>query len=165
MTKNHSLANQVALEGMSRGGLIIYNWAKKNPEKTLCIYADAPVLDFKSWPGGKGIGKGSQGTWRKCLEAYGLSEEEAKSFKGLPLYGLEGLVRKNVPLLHVVGQADSVVPVEENTDLLEKSYRSLGGSIKVIRKAGVGHHPHSLKDPEPIVSFVLSAWNDRNNRK
>ena len=165
MTSEHGLAKKVALEGMSRGGLIIYNWAKKNPDKTLCIYADAPVLHFESWPGGKGKGKGSAGTWKKCLQAYGLTENEAKTFRGLPLYGLEGLANRKVPLLHVVGQADTVVPVEENTDLLEKTYGFLGGSIKVIRKEGVGHHPHSLKNPEPIVSFVLDAWKSRGGRK
>ncbi|MGC9355822.1 MAG: hypothetical protein ACP5D9_18390, partial [Mariniphaga sp.] len=49
---------KVALEGVSRGGLFIYNWAKQNPEKVTCIYAEAPVCDFKSWPGGFGEGKG-----------------------------------------------------------------------------------------------------------
>ena len=68
--------------------------------------------------------KAPQGTWKKCLQAYGLTENEAKTFRGLPLYGLEGLANRKVPLLHVVGQADTVVPVEENTDLLEKTYGS-----------------------------------------
>jgi lysophospholipase L1-like esterase len=31
----------------------------------------------------------------------------------------------------------------------------LGGSICVISKPGVGHHPHSLKDPAVIVEFIL----------
>lgn len=39
---------KVVLEGMSRGGLIVYNWAARNPDKVACIYADAPVMDFKS---------------------------------------------------------------------------------------------------------------------
>ena len=75
------------------------------------------------------------------------------------------MAKQKVPLFHVVGQADDIVPVEENTDLLEKSYKSLGGSIQVIRKEGIGHHPHSLKDPEPIVSFVLEAWKSRGGKK
>jgi pimeloyl-ACP methyl ester carboxylesterase len=50
---------KVALEGMSRGGLIVYNWAAQNPEKVACIYADAPVMDFKSWPMGQGKSAGS----------------------------------------------------------------------------------------------------------
>jgi len=70
---------------------------------------------------------------------------------------LAPLARADIPLLHVVGQADTVVPVEENTDIIEKRYKALGGRIQVIRKEGVGHHPHSLKDPEPIVKFILEA--------
>ena len=61
MTEQHGLAKRPALEGMSRGGLIIYNWAAANPDKVACIYGDAPVCDFKSWPGGKGKGKGGGG--------------------------------------------------------------------------------------------------------
>ena len=65
LTEQHGFASKVALEGMSRGGLIIYNWAAKNPDKVSCIYADAPVCDFKSWPGGKGKGKGRRGRLAK----------------------------------------------------------------------------------------------------
>jgi hypothetical protein len=45
--------------------------------------------------------------------------------------------------------------VVENTALIEARYKALGGSIHVIHKAGVGHHPHSLKDPAPLVKFIL----------
>jgi pimeloyl-ACP methyl ester carboxylesterase len=157
LVKEHGFAKKAALEGMSRGGLIIYNWAKANPEKVSCIYGDAPVCDFKSWPGGKGKGKGSAGTWKNCLKAYGLTEAEAMGFKGNPIDGLEVLAKAKVPIFHVIGEADTVVPVAENSDVIEKRYRALGGSIEVIRKPGIGHHPHSLKDPKPIVDFVLRS--------
>jgi hypothetical protein len=42
----------------------------------------------------------------------------------------------------------------ENTLLVRQRYEKLGGEIKVITKPGVGHHPHSLNDPAPIVEFV-----------
>ncbi len=154
MTGKYQLWNRVALEGMSRGGLIIYNWAAENPEKVSCIYADAPVCDFKSWPGGKGAGKGSEAAWKQCLKAYGLGEEEALAYRGNPIDRLEPLATAGIPLLHVVGDADDVVPVAENTAILEARYRELGGSIEVIHKPGVGHHPHSLEDPQPIVDFI-----------
>jgi alpha-beta hydrolase superfamily lysophospholipase len=67
------------------------------------------------------------------------------------------LAKAGIPLIHVVGQADSVVPVEENTDILEQRYKALGGKIVVIRKEGVDHHPHSLKDPKPLLDFILEA--------
>ncbi|MFT5467455.1 MAG: pimeloyl-ACP methyl ester carboxylesterase [Verrucomicrobiales bacterium] len=157
VTTKYGFAKKVALEGMSRGGLIIFNWAKANPDKVACIYADAPVCDIRSWPGGKGAGKGGGGTWAQCLEVYGLTDAESADFKGNPIDGLKALVDAGIPLLHVVGDADNVVPVSENTAIIEARYRELGGSIEVIHKSGVGHHPHSLKDPKPIVDFILKS--------
>ncbi|MEO2007806.1 MAG: GDSL-type esterase/lipase family protein [Pirellulaceae bacterium] len=155
MTEQHKLADRPVLEGMSRGGLIIYNWAAANPDKVACIYADAPVCDFKSWPGGKGKGKGGGGAWQQCLGAYGLSEADALKYMHNPIDNLKPLAEAGVPLLHVVGDADVVVPVEENSAIIEKRYKEIGGLIQVIHKPGVGHHPHSLKDPGRIVAFVL----------
>lgn len=154
LTEEHGFAKKAVLEGMSRGGLIIYNWAAANPEKVACIYADAPVCDFKSWPGGKGRGRGSPADWQKCLKAYGLSEEEALAYRHNPIDNLAPLAKIGVPLLHVCGAADDVVPMDENTNILADRYTKLGGSILVIAKPGVGHHPHSLKDPAPIVEFI-----------
>ncbi len=167
LTETHELAQRPALEGMSRGGLIVYNWAIANPQKVACIYADAPVCDFKSWPGGKGRSKGDQQSWIKCLEAYGLSEADALTYPHNPLDSLRPLAAAGVPLLHVVGDADDVVPVEENSDILEQRYRELGGSIEVIRKSDVGHHPHSLADPTRIVNFILkhAACDDEDGKE
>jgi len=155
LTEEMKLAPKPALEGMSRGGLIIYNWAAANPDKVACIYADNPVCDFKSWPGGKGKGPGSPGDWKQCLAAYGLTEEEAMKYDKNPIDQLEPLAKAGVPLLHVCGAADDIVPVAENTAIVEERYKKLGGSIQVILKPGQKHHPHSLKDPKPIVDFVL----------
>lgn len=154
-TKRFQLNSRPALEGMSRGGLIIYGWAAANPKKVACIYGDAPVCDFKSWPGGRGMGKGGGRAWEQCLKAYGISESEADAYPLNPIDNLVQIAKADVPILHVVGDADEVVPVAENTSIVELRYREMGGSIKVIHKPGVGHHPHSLKDPAPIVAFVL----------
>lgn len=151
------LGEDLVLEGMSRGGLIIYNWAKANPDKVSAIYADAPVCDIRSWPGGKGTGIGAPRAWLQCLAAYGMTDEQSAQFIGDPIDGLEPLAQVGVPLLHVVGDADQVVPVAENTAVLAERYRALGGSITVIHKPGVGHHPHSLEDPGPILGFLLKA--------
>lgn len=157
-TERFGLSERVALEGMSRGGLIIYNWAAANPQKVACIYGDAPVCDVRSWPKGEWHGKGSDATWKQCLAAYaaaGVAEDEIVG--PLDPSQLRKLAKEGIPLLHVVGEADMVVPVAENTDLLAEKYREFGGSIKVIRKQGVGHHPHSLKKPGEIVRFVRKA--------
>jgi len=155
LTEKHGLAKKAALEGMSRGGLIIFNWAAANPDKVACIYADAPVCDFKSWPGGKGTGVGAPRTWKACLKVYEMTEEQALAYKKNPIDNLKPLAKAKIPLLHVVGADDNVVPPAENTDIVAKRYRALNGWIKVISKPKCGHHPHSLKDPKPIVDFVL----------
>jgi pimeloyl-ACP methyl ester carboxylesterase len=155
LVEEHGFDEKTVLEGMSRGGLIIYNWAANNPDKVHCIYADAPVCDIKSWPGGKEKDKSRAGVWAQCLEAYGMTEEQALTAPVNPIDNLAPLARAGVPLLHVVGDADLVVPVADNTAILETRYKALNGDIHVIHKKGVGHHPHSLKDPKPIVDFIL----------
>jgi len=154
LTDEFGLSDRVALEGMSRGGLIIYNWASANPQRVACTYGDAPVCDFKSWPGGRGKGKGSPNDWARCLEAYGLTEDEAIKYRKNPIDNLRPLAAAGVPLLHVCGDADKVVPLDENTRVVESRYKKLGGSITTIVKEGVGHHPHSLEDPTQIVQFI-----------
>ncbi|MEM9415786.1 MAG: GDSL-type esterase/lipase family protein [Planctomycetota bacterium] len=162
--RDAGLGEDLVLEGMSRGGLIIYNWAKQNPTLVSAIYADAPVCDLRSWPGGLGEGSGSAGDWQRAMAAYGLeTEDDIASFTGNPIDGLDPLAEHGVPLLHIVGDADEVVPVSENTAVLEQRYRALGGDITVIHKPGVGHHPHSLPDPTPIVDFFLEATDRKVN--
>ena len=63
----------------------------------------------------------------------------------------------------MVGDADQVVPVSENTALISKRLDELGWEMKVIHKPGVGHHPHSLKDPKPIVDFILIQTGNRES--
>lgn len=155
LTEEHGFSKKPVLEGMSRGGLIVLNWAIANPDCVAAIYVDAPVCDIRSWPGGKGKGKGSPRDWQACLAVYGLNETTAEEAKVSPIDGLKPLAAERVPILSVCGDADDVVPLEENTRVLEQRYRELCGPIEVIAKPGVGHHPHSLKDPTPIVEFIL----------
>ena len=164
VTKTYGLNPKVVLEGFSRGGLYALNWAIRHPDRTACLYLDAPVCDFKSWPGG---GIGSQGRlvkmygreWGEVLAAYKMTDEQARAYKGNPIdknENLAPLVKAKVPILCVCGDMhDWVVPIEGNTLALEKRYKELGGVITVIRKPGAGHRPHSLPDPTPIVNFVL----------
>jgi len=151
------LSARPALEGMSRGGVYIYNWALANPGKVSCIYADAPVLDLRSWPGGKGKGPGSKDDWEVFKKDYGLSEEEALQFNRSPLQRAAEIAALKVPMLHVVGDADEVVPVDENTNPFEQAVKAAGGDITVIHKPGIRHHPHSLANPTPIVDFILRS--------
>jgi pimeloyl-ACP methyl ester carboxylesterase len=73
---------------------------------------------------------------------------------GNPIDTLAALKAKDISLIYVVGDDDDVVPVAENSDIVEKRYRELGGDVKVIRKPKVGHHPHGLDDPTPVVEYI-----------
>ena len=154
VTREYKLAERVTLEGFSRGGLYAVNFAASHPDKTAALYLDAPVLDIRSWPGGKGKGNGAPGEWKRALECYGLTEETVADFKGNPLDRLAPLAKAGIPIISVCGEADKTVPYPENTAILKQRYEALGGRIEVILKPGVDHHPHSLADPKPIVDFL-----------
>ena len=156
------LAAKAALIGISRGGLYSYRFASENPDKVAVIYGDAPVCDFKSWPGGKGKGKGSAGDWASLMKLYEFpTEADALAYVGNPIDVLSTLATAGIPLIHVVGDADDVVPVAENTAIIEQRYRALKGTIEVIHKPGVGHHPHGLDDPAPVVRFIVEHTTKR----
>jgi pimeloyl-ACP methyl ester carboxylesterase len=159
LTNVYHLAPKTVPEGFSRGGLFAFNWAARNPDKVAAIYVDAPVCDFKSWPGGKGKGKGSPEDWLRCKNVYGLTEEQALAYRLNPVDNLKPIAAAKIPVVAVVGDADSVVPIAENMTIVEKRYRELGGDILVIHKPGVEHHPHSLEDPTPVLDYLIPRVN------
>jgi dienelactone hydrolase len=156
LTRTYGLGKRPVLEGLSRGGLYVYNWAAANPTKVSVIFGDNPVCDFKSWPGGKGKGPGSPDDWQQLIRDYGFaSEAEALAYKRNPIDNLAPLARAHVPIIHLAADADEVVPYPENTVLLKERYERVGGVIQVIVKHGFKHHPHGLDDPTPVVEFIL----------
>ncbi len=156
LTEKHGLSKKPVLLGMSRGGMYVYNWAALHPEAVGMIYGDAAVCDAKSWPGGKGKGKGSPGDWKLYKQIYGFkSDDEAIAAKVSPIDELEPIAKAGIPIIHVAGDADDVVPLPENTMIIKERYEKLGGHVELIIKKGVGHHPHSLADPTPIVDYIL----------
>lgn len=164
LTGTYRFAARPALIALSRAGLYCYNWAAANPGQVACIYADAAVCDFRSWPGGRISGKGSPRDWQLVLKHYDFSSDaEAFAYRGNPVDNLEPLAKAGVPLLHVYGEADDVVPWEENTGVVADRYRALGGDITLIGKPGVGHHPHGLTDPTPVVEFILKNCKAANS--
>lgn len=155
LTTRYRFSQRVALEGMSRGGLMVFNWAAQYPERVACIYADAPVCDIRSWPGGLMAGVGSQEDWQKCLQVYHLTEEQASQFQGNPVNKASILAEHNIPLLIVSGDRDEVVPYQENAALLVDAYRATkDGEVRTIIKRGEGH-VHGLKNADPVIRFVL----------
>jgi pimeloyl-ACP methyl ester carboxylesterase len=69
--------------------------------------------------------------------------------------GLGDMAIKDVPLLLVCGSIDPVLG--RNALAIESIYQQFGGRVSIMIKEGAGHHPHSLRDPKPIVDFVLKS--------
>lgn len=159
LTGEVQLRRKVALMGVSRGGLFVYNWAKKNPDRVVCIYAEAPVCDFKSWPAGFGAGKGSPDAWKELKKEYGfVSDGDAKSYTNNPIDNLEALAEAKVPVMHMIGLKDKIVPVDENTLPLINKYISLGGNASVVTSTRgaqklEGHH-FPIETPRTVAEFI-----------
>lgn len=159
LTKEYNLNKKVSLEGVSRGGLFIYNWAKENSEKVNCIYAEAPVCDFKSWPAGFGDGKGSASNWERLKKEYGFhSDEEAKMYLNNPIDNLEALAKAKVPIQHMIGLNDEIVPIAENTLVLVDRYVKFGGIAKIVpctegKQDLYGHH-FEIETPRLGADFI-----------
>jgi pimeloyl-ACP methyl ester carboxylesterase len=68
---------------------------------------------------------------------------------------LGALAKADVPVLHVCGSIDPILG--NNTLAVENIYQQLGGRISVMIKDGAAHHPHSLRDPNPIADFIVSS--------
>lgn len=152
------LAKKAVMEGMSRGGVYVFNWAAVNPRKVACVYVDNPVLDLKSWPGGLGKLPPSVGELETLEKDYGLADTAAlRQFKGSPVDKVARIVKGRYPILILCADEDEAVAPSENTLLFEQRVRALQGDITVIHKPGFKHHPHSLPNPTPIVDFIIKA--------
>ena len=157
MTGTFGFHARPVLEGLSRGGLYAYNWAIKHPDRVGMVYADNPVCDFKSWPGGKGAGPGSSQDWVELLRCYHFADEaEALAWPGNPIDRVGSLVQAGIPLVHSFGDADETVPWQENTQVLAERVAALNGKITLFRKPGGKHHPHGPADPEAFADLVIA---------
>jgi pimeloyl-ACP methyl ester carboxylesterase len=156
LTTQHGFSSRPALEGMSRGGLIIYRWAITHPRCVSCIYGDAPAMGIRPYVKGLSRGAPELKRLRSWMNAHGLSLAKAKSYRDDALDHAQVLARAGVPVIHVCGDADESVPYPQHTAEFARRYRRFRGTIKLIVKKGGKHHPHSLKNPTPIVEFILS---------
>lgn len=158
LIQNYGLAQRVVLEGVSRGGLYVHTWAKRNPTKVACIYAEVPVCDFSTWP--KQI---STKDWELLKKSYRFaSDEEALAYPDMPIHRLEGLADLGVPILHSICNTDKIVPPEKNSMTFGRNYLRAGGPYGAIPmdkvfnvKTMKGHHFH-LERVDEIVSFIYT---------
>ena len=106
LAEKRRLAKKACLLARSRGGLMLYNWAVEHPDSVACIAGIYPVCDLRSYPGLK----------RAC-GAYGMTEEQLmdKLTEHNPIDRLAPLAKAKVPIFHIHGDNDEVVPLEKNS--------------------------------------------------
>lgn len=169
LVTDYSLNAKPALIGLSRGALYCLAWAANHPDRTLLVYLDNGVCDYRSWPGGKakglGTGKGSPEEWGKLLKAFDFPDDKHAIASALnPIERLKPIAEAKVPILLVYGDSDQVVPHLENSQVVYERYKALGGPVERIVKPGQDHHPHGLNDPKPIVEFFTKVWGDARRK-
>ena len=147
--KKYALSPRPCLVGQSRGGIMVYNWAVEHAHDVGCIVGIYPVTNLAGWPNLGGD---------RILKAYGMSEAEMRKQlrKNNPIDRLGPLARAKVPVFHIHGDADKVVPLEPNTLELERRYKAMGGNAEVDVVPGKGHEevPEFFQS-ERLFDFLL----------
>lgn len=151
LRKYDFLTEKAVLFGFSRGGLYAFNYALYYPENVDKIYFDAPVLNLKSWPPKDSVEQ------KMFFQEYNLNEETFKRFQDSPIDHLEEFYKNAIPLLIVAGDSDDAVPFFENGKILVEYYKKRGIQVELYLKEHCGHHPHSLKNIQPILRFVCGS--------
>lgn len=138
--------------GMSCGGLVAVKFAAKYPECVSALYLDAPVMNLLSCPAG--MGKADSSMLDEFKEATGMTVSQLICYREHPIDKIPQLLKNNIPVMMVYGEADMTVPYDENGAVLEKYYKENGGNIIAVGKENCGHHPHGLPDNTPIRDFA-----------
>ena len=148
LVAKRGLAKQACLLARSRGGLMLYCWAAENPDKVRCITGIYPVCNIASYPGLK----------RAC-GAYGLTAEklEAELAKHNPIDRLAALAKAKVPIFHIHGDKDRVVPLDKNSAIIKERYDKLGGPMTLEVVPGQGHNMWSgWFQSQNLVDFLIA---------
>ena len=155
LANDRGFSAQPVLLGRSRGGLMLLSWAVEHVECVGGIAGIYPVCNVASYPG-----------LEKAAPAYGLTTEqlELELARHNPVERLEALAAAKVPIFHIQGDSDRVVPHEENTGLLAERYGELGGPIQVELIEGQGHNMwRGWFESESLVDFMIKkalGWPD-----
>ena len=132
---------------------MLYCWAADNPDKVKCATGIYPVCNIASYPG----------IARAC-GAYGLNAEQLKAelTKHNPIDRLAPLAKAKIPIHHIHGDSDRVVPLELNSGELAKRYKELGGDMTLEVVKGQGHNMWTgWFKSQALVDFLIRHATDQ----
>ena len=148
LVKDEGFDTKVSLLARSRGGLMLYCWAAENPEKIRCITGIYPVCNLASYPG-----------LRRACGAYGMTQGQLAEalVKHNPVDRLAPLAAAGVPIFHIHGDKDRVVPLAANSGLVAERYKAAGGLMELEVASGQGHNMwRGFFESERLVNFLVS---------
>ncbi|HOI56584.1 MAG TPA: prolyl oligopeptidase family serine peptidase [Phycisphaerae bacterium] len=147
VTRQFALSSKACLLPQSRGGLMLYNWAAEHAECVRCIGAIYPVCNIRH----------PQRLETVC-KAYELTSEQllAQIDRHHPPERLAPLAAAGVPILHIHGDRDEIVLLENNSGDLIRRYQALGGPGELIIVHDKGHEevPEYFERPELLEFFL-----------
>ena len=141
------MARRACLLARSRGGLMLYNWAVEHPTSVACIAGIYPACNLESYPG-----------LARAAGAYAMTEAQlANALRAHnPIDRLAPLARAGVPVLHLHGDRDRVVPLAANSGELDRRYTQLQGSMVLTKIADRGHDMwNGWFQSQALVDFVI----------
>jgi pimeloyl-ACP methyl ester carboxylesterase len=133
---------------------MLYNWAVEHPESVGGIAGIYPVCNLRSVPG-----------IEKASGAYEMTPQQLSDALAQhnPVDRVEPLARAHVPVLHIHGDVDTVVPLELNSGELASRYRQSGGEMRLVVIKGQGHNMWSgWFQSQELVDFVIANARKKN---
>ena len=149
LTQRKKFNPEACLLARSRGGLMLYNWAANNPKKVKCIAGIYPVCNLRSYPG-----------LERAAPAYKMSASElANSLsENNPINRLQNLAKADVPIFHIHGNVDTVVPLKSNSGIIAKRYQRFGGNMQLVVPKGQGHNMwEGFFKCDELVNFIINC--------
>ena len=157
LSEKYGLRDKCVPVGLSCGGAHAVNFAGYHPECVICMFIDAPVLNFCSYPG-KLKNDHTERVWtREFVVAYpGVTRADLLCFEPHPLNRIDTLKKHKIPVIMVYGTDDAVVPYHENGQLMEEKYTDAHDLLILIPRVGEGHHPHGIpNEPQKVTNHIL----------
>jgi pimeloyl-ACP methyl ester carboxylesterase len=148
LTGKRGLSKKACLLARSRGGLMLYSWAAAHSDAVACIAGIYPVCNLASYPG-----------LAKACGAFGLTSDELEKQLATynPIERLAPLAKAKVPIFHLHGDQDTVVPLEKNSAVVAERYEKLGGTMTLRVIEGQGHNMWAgWFESQELVDFVIA---------
>jgi len=153
IVKKYALSPKACLFAEDRGGLMAYNWAAENVKNVKCIGAVYPVCKLTDGP-----------FFARVYDLTGTGDDKKNEaafklqFKNHnPLDRLAPLAAAKIPLFHLHGGEDKLVPVYSHSAEMLRRYIKLGGPMTLIVRRS-NRHEAALEffESSELLNFFLA---------